>query len=181
MLKLAAAALVALTSTAVAAPPKGAFKLTTMVEGKQTTVLADEYKKGGMRGEVVFEFDGNKLSVGVWTMNKDTMRGVKNPIVTTCRASIVLPVKWTGDALKLPMPVELSGSANTSITEWKGADSETDDTATNCGFRFGDVDYKVTASGDKLTLTGPKLTFNFVRGVAIAKTEVAVMAGEFSK
>ena len=181
MIKLAAAIVAALSATAVAAPPKGAFKLVSMVEGKQMTVIADAYKKAGLRGEVVFEFDGTKLGVGVWVMSKGKLRGAKYPIVTTCRASITLPVKWSGDAIKLPMPVDLSGTANTSSVEWKGTDSQVDDLATNCGFQFTEVDYKVTVSGDKVTLTNPRFTMSLVRGTELAKTEVSSLAEDLAK
>ncbi len=166
-------------STAAAAPPKGAFKLATVQEtGKKPIALADVYKQAGVVGEVIFELDDTKLTIGVLVMSK---KAGKRPTVTSCRAGAAIPIKWKGETLELAAPVDVIGWADTTVMAEKGGGGTSDNSSTRCNFQVREVEYKVAVTGDKVTLTHPKATMSFVRATGLSKVDVQTRAEEYVK
>jgi len=155
-------AIVLSSAAAAAAPPKGAFKIVKWIDGKDTRTPEDMFKQLDMHGEIVITFDGDRLSAGTWSISKDT--DSKKPdvlYVAACRGQATGPVKWSGDTFKLDAPIEFKGYVDlhvyTTTKKGKGKDHVADHytNTLSCGYKLEEPSYKVTGSGDKITLTTP--------------------------
>src|SRR3569833_1810122 len=69
-----------------------------------------------MRGEVVINFDGDRLSAGTGTIAKDI--DSKRPevmYINVCRGEAIGQVKWTRDTVTLAGPIEFNGFVNSYV------------------------------------------------------------------
>lgn len=109
---LLACGLLSSSSAALAAPPgvNGAYRLVSVDGGGQKIVIADVVKAIAARGEVVFNFDGDSVSFGMWTANK---RGdAEHPgqtLVSLCRGEAIIMPSWSGSTFVLGSKVQSLG------------------------------------------------------------------------
>jgi len=155
-------AIVLSSGVAAAAPPKGAYKIVKWIDGKEIRTPDQAFKEADMRGEVVINFDGDRLSAGTWTIAKDI--DSKRPevmYINVCRGEAIGQVKWTGDTVTLAGPIEFNGFVNsyvyTTTKKGKGKDHQADvhTHKSECGYKLDKPSYKVSGAGDKITLTEP--------------------------
>jgi len=153
-------AIVLSSAVAAAAPPKGAYKIVKWIDGKEVSTPDDIFKKNHARGEVVVTFDDGQLSVGLWEISKET--DDKKPGVTyigTCRGEATGSVKWTGDTLTLDAPIAFRAFSDeyvyTPTKKGKKGDADVFHHTMSCTYKMSAPSYKVSGTGDKITLTTP--------------------------
>jgi len=177
-------AIVLSSAVAAAAPPKGAYRVVKWVDADGTiTTPEDMLKKVDMRGEIVITFDGDRVSAGTWTVTKDTDDKKADVLyVGSCRGQATGPVKWSGDTFKLDAPIEFKAYVDeyvyTTTKKGKGKDHKADmyKHTLSCGYKLEEPSYKVSGSGDKLTLTTSKGQIMLEKTKPIADVDTEPMA-----
>lgn len=186
MIKLVAATVVGLTATVVAAPPKGAFKIVSVSDGKNKVVYDDVFKQGKARGEIVLEFDGKELSVGLWVMAKATDAQFPNQaLISVCRAGAVVEPPWAGDSFTLVSKVRVKAWGDSHVVNTAKANDKTTTTTwtggASCDFSLDPATFKVVANGDKLTITDKQSTMQLVRTTPLEKVDTTAIAKDFAR
>jgi hypothetical protein len=180
-----ACGLLLVSLTATAAPPKGAYKILTMGDGKQTSVVADLFKKGDSRGEFVVEFDGDTVSIGMWQISKATEAKYPNQVLLSeCRGQTSTSPKWSADGFTLASALDLKAWGNayhvTKTKKRKDTTTRTWNTGADCMFSLSKGSYKIAASGDSLTLTSATTTFQLERTPAVKDVDTAAEAKQLA-
>lgn len=155
-----------------------------MSDAKTTVVIDDLFKKGKARGEIVIGFEGDTVTLGMWTISKATNPDFKNQtLLGVCRVKATATPKWSGDSFTLASDLEIKawGNGYHISKAKKGADTTTLtwESGADCGFSMGKATYKITASGDTLTLSNDQGNMKLKRTTEIDKVDTKAEAKIF--
>ena len=166
--------LIGAAAGAVPGPVQGVFRVVSMGDDKQTIVIDDLIKRSAMRGEVVFKFDDDKFSFGMWSLGKaldDKKPG--QSVVALCRSQVTLSPAWNGKSFSLSSRIEATGMTTALYAAKTQAGGKTKIStmgkSLQCSFWLEKSTYAITivksddAGASEISIKSDKVVMHLVR------------------
>jgi hypothetical protein len=177
------------TSTSVAPSPTlftGAFEVESMTDGKDTLVMADQFRKWKVRdGRMTWEIGPDSFKIGMWTagaLDKLSPSDIDpSGYAELCRTSASVSAHWEGATFVLASPVVADGSGGvvriTKKTQRGVTSTDKVQQVGSCNASFAGtrIEFEIVAKDDagptRVRAKAPGVTLTLVRGTPIASAD----------